>query len=111
MRPVRIVLGVNTLSDTFKYYEVNGPNNVSAYDITDQQIENTIAGYVNGTVNLSKISVLNIICEGGGHYLALVSQNGANYGMALVFSFYLGTIKLYMLNDGTWRVISMATQS
>jgi Mn2+/Fe2+ NRAMP family transporter len=66
---------------------------------------------VNGTVNLGKISILNIRCSDGGRYLALVSQNGNNFGMALVFSFYLSTIKLYMLDYGTWRVISMATQS
>ena len=75
---------------------------------TDEDIENVIVPYVRGNYNENGLSILNIRANNGGRLLGLVSQNGLDYGMCLMFSWYwVDQVKLYRFFSGTWGVATI----
>ena len=103
------MLGVGTLSDTLKYYLVPiDDTQITSFNVTDEQLWNAIAPYIRGMINESRISILNVRCYDGGRFTVIVSQNGKEYGSALVFSWYMdGVIKIFRCNSEGWTVKSI----
>jgi hypothetical protein len=75
---------------------------------TDTDIENDIFPYVNGDYKESGLTIVNIKANNGGRLLGLISQNGHQYGMCFVFSFYWTYLKLYRLGDAGWTVTTIS---
>lgn len=81
---------------------------ITAFNITDEQLWNAIAPYVNGMVNAARVSILNVRCYDGGRFTVIVSQNGIGYGAALVFSWYMdGVIKIFRVSGTDLTVKSI----
>ena len=90
-----------------KYYTVD----INVEDVnsaTDADIENVILPYARGNYNVDGLSFVNLRTNNGGRILGLISQNGFDYGMCFMFSYYWSNLRLYRYTLGTWTTVTIS---